>query len=50
MKAAVFQGPNDTCVIQIPDPILSEKGIIMRVCACGICGSDIHFYRLGNIG
>lgn len=48
MKAAVFQGPDDTRVMQVPDPVLTEKGIIIQVRACGICGSDLHFYRLGG--
>ena len=48
MKAAVFQGPNDTRVMEIPNPVLSEKGVIVKVRACGICGSDLHFYKLGG--
>jgi threonine dehydrogenase-like Zn-dependent dehydrogenase len=48
MKAAVFHGPSDTRVMDIADPVLAEKGIIIRVRACGICGSDLHFYKLGG--
>ena len=25
--------------------MLSETGIIIRVSACGICGSDLHLYK-----
>ena len=48
MKAAVFYGPNDTRVEELDKPKLSPKGIIVKVGACGICGSDLHFYRLGG--
>jgi threonine dehydrogenase-like Zn-dependent dehydrogenase len=48
MKAAVFYGPNDTRVEEVERPKLTDTGIIVRVQACGICGSDLHFYRLGG--
>lgn len=48
MRAAVFYGPNDTRVEDLDRPKLAETGVILRVRACGICGSDLHFYRLGG--
>jgi len=48
MKAAVFHGPNDTRVEEIDRPRLTENGVIIKVRACGICGSDLHFYKLGG--
>ena len=48
MKAAVFHGPNDTHVEEVENPKLLKTGIIVRVRACGICGSDLHFYKLGG--
>jgi threonine dehydrogenase-like Zn-dependent dehydrogenase len=48
MKAAVFHGPNDTRVAEVERPKLIKTGIIVRVRACGICGSDLHFYKLGG--
>jgi threonine dehydrogenase-like Zn-dependent dehydrogenase len=48
MKAAVFHGPNDTRVEDIGKPKLAETGVIVKVKACGICGSDLHFYKLGG--
>jgi threonine dehydrogenase-like Zn-dependent dehydrogenase len=48
MKAAVFHGPNDTRVEEVESPKLLKTGIIVRVMACGICGSDLHFYKLGG--
>lgn len=48
MKAAVYYGPNDTRVQEIERPKLSRNGVIIKVRACGICGSDLHFYKLGG--
>ncbi len=48
MKAAVFHGPNDTRVEEVERPKLLKTGVIVRVRACGICGSDLHFYKLGG--
>jgi threonine dehydrogenase-like Zn-dependent dehydrogenase len=48
MKAAVFYGPNDTRVEEIDKPKLTPNGVIMKVRSCGICGSDLHFYKLGG--
>ncbi len=48
MKAAVYYGPNDTRIQEVDKPVCTPNGIIIRVRACGICGSDLHFYRLGG--
>jgi len=45
MKAAVLRGANDIRIEEIADPVLEPDGIIIRVRACGICGSDLHIYK-----
>lgn len=50
MKAAVyerFQGPMS--VQNVPDPVLTDNGIILQVKATGICRSDWHGW-MGHIG
>jgi len=47
MKAAVFHGPRDIRFAQVPRPELDEGEVLLRVRACGICGSDLHTYRHG---
>lgn len=47
MKAAVYYGPRDLRVEDIERPSITEEEILVRVRACGICGSDLHMYRLG---
>ncbi len=45
MKAAVLHGPGEIRTETVPDPVLEEHGIIIKVRACGICGSDLHVYK-----
>ena len=47
MKAAVYHGPRDIRVEQVERPRPGEHDVLVRVRACGICGSDLHMYRLG---
>ncbi len=48
MKAAVLQGARDIRVEDVPDPRVEPDGIVVKVNTCGICGSDLHPYRLGG--
>lgn len=47
MRAAVFYGPRDVRVEEVPDPVLEPGDVLIRVRACGICGSDLHTYKHG---
>ncbi|MEK9820838.1 MAG: zinc-binding dehydrogenase [Gammaproteobacteria bacterium] len=47
MKAAVFHGPRDVRCEDIEKPELATGDVLLRVKACGICGSDLHTYRHG---
>ncbi len=47
MKAAVFHGPRDVRFEEIETPELADGEVLLRVKACGICGSDLHTYRHG---
>jgi len=49
MKAAVYHGPGDIRVEEVLDPPIEPEGAILRVKACGICGSDLHPYRHSGI-
>ena len=48
MKAAVFHGPRDFRIEDVNKPALMPDGAIIRVKACGICGSDLHIYSDGG--
>jgi threonine dehydrogenase-like Zn-dependent dehydrogenase len=46
MRAAVFNGPGDIRIEQVPDPRIEEPtDAIVRITHTGICGSDLWFYR-----
>lgn len=47
MKAAVFRGPGKLAVEEIDYPKLPDDGLILKVDACGICGSDLRTLRHG---
>jgi 2-desacetyl-2-hydroxyethyl bacteriochlorophyllide A dehydrogenase len=47
MKAAVLRGKRDIVIMDRPEPEVEPGGIVIRVRACGICGSDLHLYRHG---
>jgi 2-desacetyl-2-hydroxyethyl bacteriochlorophyllide A dehydrogenase len=47
VKAAVFHGVKDVRFEEVDKPELDEGEALLRVRACGICGSDLHTYREG---
>jgi len=47
MKVAVQTGVRQFEVREVPDPVLPEDGLILRVTACGVCGSDLRRWREG---
>ena len=47
MKAAIFKGPRDVRVEDVERPVAGPGEAVLRVRACGICGSDLHTYRHG---
>ena len=45
MKAVVIEKPNDLKVKEIDDPTPRAGEVVVKVDACGICGTDIHVLR-----
>ncbi len=44
MRAARFYGPGtDIKIEEIPYPVPGPGEVVVRLAACGICGSDVHF-------
>ena len=51
MKAAVLHGVNDVRVQEMPRPeLVAPDYCVVKIDACGICGSDVHFFRHMKIG
>ena len=42
MKAAVLQGTGTLAVEDVEAPAIQAGELLLRVCDCGICGSDLH--------
>jgi len=47
MKAAVFYGPRDLRILETPKPEAGPVGILVKVKAAGVCGTDLHTYKTG---
>jgi threonine dehydrogenase-like Zn-dependent dehydrogenase len=45
MKSAVFYGPHDIRVEDVPVPETGSDEVLIRVKACGVCGTDIHIFE-----
>lgn len=41
MKAAVLYGQNDIRYEDVPDPVITDNEVLVKVMSTGICGSDI---------
>ena len=44
MKALLLSQYKKLDVVDFPKPTIGENDLLVQVCACGICGSDIHGY------
>lgn len=45
MKAAVYHGPQDIRVEEVPDKKVGDDDVLIKVKYCGVCGTDIHIYN-----
>lgn len=49
MTAAVYRGRNDVRLETLPLPTLQEGEILVRVQACGVCGTDLKKVQYGLV-
>ncbi|UCF15824.1 MAG: alcohol dehydrogenase catalytic domain-containing protein, partial [Phycisphaerales bacterium] len=42
MKALLYTKPYSFEYTDVPDPVVGDDDVLIRVRACGICGSDVH--------
>jgi 2-desacetyl-2-hydroxyethyl bacteriochlorophyllide A dehydrogenase len=47
MKRAVLECPAKIVVKEVPEPVLDEDEVLIKVEYCGICGSDLHVWETG---
>ena len=44
MKALLLEAPASLAIRQMQEPVAGPGEVLIRVAACGICGSDVHGY------
>src|SRR5438094_910359 len=49
MRAGVYRGAGQVVVEEVPVPEISEGEVLIRVGACGICGTDVKKVRHGLV-
>lgn len=49
MKQVRLHGPEDVRLDEVPEPEPGPHDVVLRVAACGICGSDVGYVKLGGI-
>jgi L-iditol 2-dehydrogenase len=48
MKAVVVHAPQNFAVEEVPMPESEPDGLMLKVNACGLCGSDLRTLRSGH--
>jgi L-iditol 2-dehydrogenase len=48
MRAAVYRGVNDVRVETVPVPEIGAGEVLIRVAACGVCGTDLKKIHTGS--
>ena len=49
MKVSTVTGPGTSEVIDVPEPKAGPKDVLVRMRACGICGSDAFYITIGGL-
>lgn len=49
MKQIMVHGPNDWRLDDLPDPMPGPRDALVRIGACGICGTDVSYVHMGGI-
>jgi 2-desacetyl-2-hydroxyethyl bacteriochlorophyllide A dehydrogenase len=49
MKVSMVTGPGETRVVDVPKPTVGPTDVLVKIRACGICGSDAFYIALGGV-
>lgn len=48
MIAGLITGRNRLELVEFPDPVPADGGVVVDIALCGICGTDVHAYQSGE--
>jgi len=48
VRAAIWNGPGEMSVGEVAEPSCPQGGVLLRVTACGICGTDVRTFYNGD--
>ncbi len=49
MKVSVVTAPGETRVLDVPRPTVGPADVLVKIRACGICGSDAFYIAIGGV-
>ncbi|GAB7039084.1 MULTISPECIES: zinc-dependent alcohol dehydrogenase [Catenuloplanes] len=49
MKSIQVTGPGETAVVEVDRPVAGPRDVLVRIRACGVCGSDGLYISVGGI-
>jgi 2-desacetyl-2-hydroxyethyl bacteriochlorophyllide A dehydrogenase len=49
MKASIISGPNTVATVEVPTPAVGPKDVLVKIRACGLCGSDTFYIAIGGL-
>jgi threonine dehydrogenase-like Zn-dependent dehydrogenase len=49
MKVSMVTGPGETQLVDVPKPAVGATDVLVKVRACGICGSDALYIAIGGV-
>ena len=50
MRTLSIERPGSVSVDRVPDPVPGAGELLIRVAACGVCGTDLHIYEGSYMG
>ena len=48
MHAALITGKGAVELVEFPDPVPVDEGVVVDIAFCGVCGTDVHAYQSGR--
>ena len=49
MKVSMVTAPGETQVVDVPKPTVGPADVLVKIRACGICGSDAFYIAIGGV-